>query len=62
MPPPRCHDQRESEHLLNYRLHGLVQCFLRVVEVDFANAFPAAPNLKLTELGGSTAILLMQSL
>ena len=62
MPPLCCHDQRESEHLLNYRLHGQLQCFLEVVEVDFANAFPAAANLKLPELGDSTTILPVQLL
>jgi hypothetical protein len=35
---------------------------MEVVTVDFANAFPAAPNLKVTELGDSTAILPVQSL
>ena len=62
MPPLCCHDQGESEHLLNYRLHAPVQRFLEVLEVDFASAFPAASNLKLTELGDSTAILPVQLL
>jgi hypothetical protein len=32
------------------------------MEVDFANALPAASNLKLTELADSTAILPVQSM
>jgi hypothetical protein len=32
------------------------------MEVDFASAFPAAPNLNLTELADSTAILPVQLL
>jgi hypothetical protein len=61
--PPLCYqDQHESEYLLNCRLHGQVQTFLEVVEVDFANAVPVAPSLNLTELGDSTAILPVQLL
>jgi hypothetical protein len=41
-------------------LQGQVQRFFKVIEVDFANALPAAPNLKLTELGDWTAILPVQ--
>ena len=62
MPPLCCHDQPESEYLFNCRLHGRVEYFLGVVEVDFANAFPAAPYLKLTEVGDSTTILPVQLL
>ena len=62
MPPPCSQDQGESEHLLNYRLHAQVYCFLEFMKVDFASAFSAAPNLKLTELGDSTAILPVQLL
>jgi len=32
------------------------------MEVDFASEFPVAPNLNLTELGDSTAILPVQLL
>ena len=62
MPPLESRDQGESEHPLNYDLHGRVQTFFTDYQADFATAFPRSSGLKLAELDNAASIVRARAL